>query len=340
MKAAFVTDVEKVEICDIDCPEIQPNEVLIKVRTAGVCGSDIHLFRGTHAFRKPPAILGHEVAGDVVKVGANVTKIKVGDRVTVEPHVGCGKCEFCHRELTNICDNKIAPGTPKWIGSFVEYFNAPEDKIYKVNDNVSYELATLIEPLAVAVHAMRRAAAERKDCVVILGAGTIGLLTLVVARELGYKKIICTDTVEDNCKMALKQGATAAFNPLTEDVPARVRELTNGRGADLAIIAAGADNILDQASQCVCKRGEIGLVAMITKKIPFYCYSVVFNEQTIYGSMTYESKDFKEAADMINNGLDLNDFITQKLPLEKTQEALDILSQKKEYVVKVIVEVA
>ena len=339
MKAAVVTEVEKVCIQDVERPVIKDNEVLIRVRTAGVCGSDLHLFRGTHAFRKPPAILGHEMAGDVVETGKNVRNIKVGDRVTVEPHIGCGSCEFCKRGYTNLCNNKVVPGTPKWVGSFVEYFNAPEDKVYKIKDNISYEMGTLIEPLAVAVHALRRAKADRKDCVVILGAGTIGLLALVVAREIGYKTIICTDTVEANCKMALKQGAAAALNPITDDVPAKVKEMTNGRGADLAIVAAGADNILDQASQCVCKRGEIGLIAMITKNIPFYCYSVVFNEQTLYGSMTYETKDFKEAADLINGGLDLKDFVTQELPFAETQEALDILSQKKQYVVKVIVKV-
>jgi L-iditol 2-dehydrogenase len=154
---------------------------------------------------------------------------------------------------------------------------------------------------------------------------------------MGYKTIVCTDTAPFNREMALKQGAKAALDPRTEDVTARVKELTGGRGADLAIVAAGADNILDQASACVRKRGEIGLVAMITKNIPFYCYSVVFNEQNLYGAMTYETRDFKKAADMVNGGLDLSSFVTQRLPLERTQDALDILSKKKENVVKVIV---
>jgi L-iditol 2-dehydrogenase len=339
MKAAVVTGTEIVSIQEVDRPVPRDDEVLIKVRTAGVCGSDLHLFHGTHAFRKPPAILGHEVAGDIVEAGKDVKKFRVGDQVTVEPHVGCGVCEFCKRDLLNLCTGKTAPGTPKWIGTFVEYFNAPEKTLYKLDEGVSYETGTLIEPLAVAVHALERAGVREKDCLVILGAGTIGLLTQVAAREMGYKTIVSTDTAPFNREMSLKLGAAASLDPLSEDVPARVKELTGGRGADLAVIAAGADDILDQASACVRRRGEIGLVAMITKKIPFYCYSVVFNEQNIYGAMTYETRDFKKAADMVNGGLDLAPFVTQKIPLDRSQEALDVLSQKKENVIKVIVTV-
>jgi L-iditol 2-dehydrogenase len=339
MKAAVVTATERVEIQNVQEPVLKEDEVLIQVKTVGVCGSDLHLFQGTHAFRKPPAILGHEVAGDIVRIGKDVTKFKVGDRVTVEPHLGCRACEFCEQELVNICLRKSAPGTPGWIGTFVEYFNAPEKTLYKLDDKVSYEEGTLIEPLAVAVHALARATVTARDGMVILGAGTIGMLALVVARKMGFKTVVCTDTAPFNRSMALKLGAAAALDPVSEDVAARVKELTGGRGADLALVCAGADGILDQASACVRKRGEIGLVAMITRKIPFYCYSMVFNEQTMYGAMTYETRDFAKAAEMVNGGLDLRDFVTQKLPLEKSQEALDILSRKQENVIKVIVTV-
>lgn len=338
MKAALVTDVEKVSIDEVERPQIKDDEVLIKTKTVGVCGSDLHLFRGTHAFRKPPAILGHEIAGDVVDIGKNVRHIKVGDRVTVEPQYGCGECEFCRQGLINLCAKKVVPGTAKWIGVFVQYFNAPEKTVYKLNNSVSYKMGTMIEPLAVAVRALRRATVKEKDCIVILGSGTIGLLCLVVAKQMGYKKIVCTDTAKFNLDMAIKHGATIAINPLQNDVVEAVKKLTEGRGADLALIAAGANNIIDQASACVRKRGEIGVIAMITEKVPFYSYQIVFNEQTMYGAMTYATSDFKEAAAMINGGLDLSDFVTQTMDLDHTQEGLDVLSQKKENVVKVMIE--
>jgi len=339
MKAAVVTDVKTVQVQDMAVPEIKDDEVLIEVRTVGVCGSDLHLFLGTHAFRKPPCVLGHEVAGSIVKLGKNVKGFAVGDRVTVEPHLGCGACEFCRSGLVNLCTAKAAPGTPGWTGTFVEYFNAPARTLYKLNDTVPFEIGTLIEPLAVAVHALSRAVAHDRDAIVILGTGTIGMLSLVVAREMGFKTIICTDTAPFNREMAVKLGATVALDPLNEDVAAKVKAMTGGRGADIALVCAGAPNILDQASQCVRKRGEIGLVAMITKPIPFYCYSIVFNEQTLYGAMTYETRDFVKAAKMVNEGLDLSAFVTQRFPLAQTQEALDTLLNKKGNVIKVIVDV-
>lgn len=338
MKAALVTDVEKVSIKEIEKPSIKEDEVLIRVRTVGVCGSDLHLFRGTHAFRKPPAILGHEIAGDVVEIGRGVRNIRPGDRVTVEPQYGCGECDFCRRGLVNLCSGKVVPGTARWVGAFVQYFNAPEKTVYKLDDTVSYAMGTMIEPLAVAVRALRRVTVKEKECVVILGAGTIGLLCLVVAKRLGYRKIVCTDTARFNLDMALSHGATLALDPQEADIADAVKKLTNGKGADLALVAAGAANILDQASACVRKHGEIGVIAMITEKIPFYSYRIVFHEQTMYGSMTYATSDFREAVEMVNGGLDLTDFITQTLDLEHTQEGLEILRGKKEEVVKVMIE--
>lgn len=340
MKSAFVTEVEKVEVKEIDKPAISDTEVLIQTKTVGICGSDLHLFRGTHPFRHAPAILGHEIAGEVVEVGKKVTKFKVGDRVTVEPQVGCGECEMCRRGYISLCSEKKVPGTPRWIGAFSEYFNAEEAVTYRLADETSYEMGTLAEPLAVAVHTLNHAKCQ-SGSLVILGAGTIGQLLLAFAKIKGYDPIIVTDTAAFNREFALSHGAAAALDPLADDIPAEVKRLT-GKGADLAIVAAGADNILDQACGCVHKCGEIGIVAMITKVIPFYCYSVVFNEIRTYGAMCYEPKDFAEAVDLINSKkLDLKDYVTQIMEgIDKTQEGLDILSQKKENVVKVLIRVS
>lgn len=340
MKAAFVTDIEKVEIREIDKPVITDTEVLIKAKTVGVCGSDLHLFRGTHPFRHAPAILGHEIAGEVVEVGSKVTKFKPGDRVTVEPQVGCGTCEMCAKGYVNLCGSKKVPGTPKWIGAFAEYFNAEEHTVYKLADSVSYETGTLTEPLAVAVHTVDHAA-TKSGSMVILGAGTIGQLVLAVAKARGFDPVIVSDTAPFNREFSLKHGAAGAFDPLHDDIPAKVKELTGGKGADICIVAAGADNILDQACDCVHKCGEIGIVAMITKKIPFYSYATVFNELSIYGAMTYEPKDFAAAMELINGGLAIGDFVTQVMEgIEDTQRGLDILSQKKEDVVKVLIRIS
>ena len=339
MKAALVTGLEQVSIQDIPKPAINDDEVLIKTKMVGVCGSDLHLFKGTHAFRKPPAILGHEITGDIIEVGKTVKNLKIGDRVTVEPQYACGECEFCRDGLINLCNSKVVPGTPKWIGVFAEYFNAPAKTVYKLADKVDYKMGTMIEPLAVAIRALRKVTVKEKDTMVILGSGTIGLLILIAAKKMGYKNVICTDTADFNLQMAQKHGASITINPKTENVEEIVKKATDGRGADIAFIVAGAPNILDQATACVRKRGEIGIVAMITENIPFYSYRIVFNEQTMFGAMTYATRDFKEAVDMVNNGLDLSDLVTQTMDLEHTQEGLDVLSRKQENVVKVMIEI-
>lgn len=340
MKAAVCTDVEKVEIHDIPRPVISDTQVLIKTKTVGVCGSDLHLFRGTHPFRHAPAILGHEIAGEVVEVGKNVTKIKVGDRVTVEPQVGCGHCEFCKKGLVSLCKNKKVPGTPNWIGAFAEYFPAEENITYKLVDTTTYELGTLAEPFAVAIHAVNHAQHKDGACVV-LGGGTIGQLVVAAAHAKGYKPIIVTDTQEFNRDFALQHGADYAFNPLSDNVEEEVKKLTNGDGADITFVCAQAPGIFDQACSCVKKTGEVCLIAMLVKKDLFYAYSIVLNELHVYGSMCYEPRDFKEAIDLINNGLPLKDYITQEFEgLEQTQAALDTLSQKKENCVKVEIRVS
>ncbi|MGE4485710.1 MAG: zinc-binding dehydrogenase [Oscillospiraceae bacterium] len=336
MKVAMVTEPYKVEIREHPIPRMGDGEVLIKVKIAGVCGSDLHLFKGTHPFRQPPAVLGHELAGDIISVGKNVTRFAPGDRVTVLPHVECNACEFCKEDLQNLCTSKIVPGTPKWCGTFAEYFVAPEQTVFKIADGISYEMGALVEPLAVAVHAMRRIDEPKRDSIAILGTGTIGLLCLIVAREMGYKKIYCTDPAPFNREMAIKHGAALAVDPISED-PVKVITEANGRGVDVTLVAAGAPNIIDQASSMTKRRGEVCLVAMITREIPVYTYGFVFNEQRLIGAMTYQNRDFKEAMDMVNGGLDLSLCVTQQLPFSETQKGLDMLDQKKGDIVKIMV---
>ena len=339
MKVASVVDTKKVSVHQAEVPEIADDEVLIQVAYAGICGSDIHLFIGSHAFRKPPAILGHEMSGKIVKIGRQVVKFAVGDHVTVEPHVGCGQCQFCKEDLVNICTNKKVPGTPEWVGTFAQYFNAPESILYKLADKVSFEMGVLVEPLAVAIHAMNRITNQDKGVIAILGAGTIGLLIQVVAREWGYEKVITTDPAPFNRQLSIQFGAIASLDPLTEDVTAYINNLTEHKGVDVTMISAGSDNILDQACELTKKRGEIGIVSMITKKIPFYSYAPVFKEQTIFGCMTYETKDFVQATDMINKGLDLSALVTHTFDLDETEKGLHVLNDKKENVGKILIKI-
>ncbi len=335
MRVAVVTEPYKVEIQQRPVPACGPGDVLIQTVCAGVCGSDLHLFKGTHPFRQPPAVLGHEIAGEVVRVGAAVQNIRPGDRVTVLPHVPCDACEFCKLGKQNLCTAKRVPGTPAWCGTFAEYFVAPERCVFRINDGVSYELGILAEPLAVAVHAVNQIKMPAAS-IAILGTGTIGLLCAIVAREKGFKCIYCTDTAPFNLSAARAQGAQLALNPVTDDVPGIIRA-HNGGGVDVTLVCAGAPGIIDQASEITKRLGQIVLVAMITEKIPVYTYSFVFDERTLTGAMTYQDKDFEEAMGMINSGLDLSFCVTQRLPFDKTGDGLSMLDRKEADVIKILV---
>ena len=337
MRVAVVTEPYKVEILEMPVPEIKEHDVLIQTVVAGICGSDLHLFKGTHAFRKPPAPLGHEIAGVVKEVGSAVKHIKVGDRVTVEPQVGCGQCEYCQSGRANLCEHKMVPGTPSWGGTFAEYFVAPEQTIYRLGDSIDFETGALVEPLAVAVQAMNTYSGKSKDSIAILGCGTIGLLTLAVAKKRGFQRIYCTDPAPFNRKLAIQMGADAAYDPITCDAVQEIRKGNGDKGVTLCVIAAGAANIVDQASALTKKQGQIVLVSMITKPIPIYTYSLVFNEQRLKGSMTYTSQAFEEACRLVNEGIDIHPVITHNLPMEKTMYGLNVLDTKKEDAGKILI---
>lgn len=330
---------QRVEIREIPEPKLGSKDVLLKVRAAGICGSDLHLYRGQHAFRKLPAILGHEVAGEVIRVGPEVKQVKPGMAVTVLPQIGCGHCPACQEGYPNVCPNKTVPGTPAWQGTFAEYFAAPEDAVFPLPPGVGFVEGALTEPLAVAVHVVRRLEVQRGQSMAILGSGTIGLLILNVAKQLGIDTIVATDALDYNLAVAKKLGATATVNVLKDDLERVVNQLTDGWGVRSVVIATGAPNIIDQATAITARRGRICLVGMISKPILVQTYNFVAKEITFVGSQTYTANDFKTAIDLLaQRAVNTELLITNIVPFAATAEAMDALDQRKENLIKVIVQ--
>ncbi len=330
--------VQKIELTEIPEPTPKANEVKIKVYSAGICGSELHAFKGTHPFRHPPAILGHEMAGEVVEVGAKVENFAVGDRVTVEPQINCGKCEYCLTGYQNLCLNKVVLGTEPWVGAYAEYIVAPEQVTYKIPDSISYDEAVMIEPLAVGVHAIREAKTKIGDSTMIIGGGTIGLCCLVAARASGATNNIVTDTVDFNLRMAKKLGAAGAINVRQDDPKAIVMELTRGKGVDTAFVAVGYAPVVNQALSSVKRLGEVVLIGLLEGKVtldePFL---IVGGERVIRGSQMYTRTDIQIAIDLIGSGLvDARPFITQRMPMSEVQKGFEIVDTKSEDVVKVV----
>lgn len=340
MKAVYVEEPFKTVVKQIPKPIIGENEVLIKVRCAGVCGSDLHVYRGAHAFRKPPVILGHEMSGVIEEIGGKVTKFKIGDRVTVMPQISCGKCNACISGYPNICSNKKVPGVGDWIGTFGEYFNAPEDIVVKLPENVDFDEGAMAEPLAVAIHVLKSIDKRNRNHLIILGSGTIGLLIMAVAPFFGFNKILTTDILDYNLKMAQRLGATRTVNVLKENYMDIVKETFEGKKADAVIIAAGGPNILDQAIESVNAKGIIVYLAMITKPVTFHSYPIVYQELMIKGSQTYTIKDFMDAVDIIaEKKINFKDLITHRYDIDDVEFAMELVDKKLEDSVKVMLHV-
>ncbi len=337
MKAALLIAPFTLDIREIDKPKPKPEEVLIKMKTTGICGSDLHAYRGTHPFRKPPVVLGHELAGEVEQVGMRVKTIEVGDVVTVEPWIYCGKCPYCLEERYNLCVDKRGMGTSEWQGSFAEYVVAPEDTVCKLPEGMSYEEGALIEPLAVGVHIVQEAKLNLGESVVIFGAGTIGLATLSCLIVAGITRIIVTDVEDFNLKLASQIGATHIVNIRKESLGKVVNEVTGGKGVDLAIVAAGVESLVGDATKVIRGRGRVIVPAIFSEYVKVDMFPVMCGEKHIQGAMTYTGKNFATAINLLAlSKISIKPLITHRIPLDGAGRAFNILDKKKEKVIKIL----
>lgn len=340
MRAAVIDKPFSVELQEVGIPVItQANEVKVKVMVTGICGSEIHAYHGTHPFRVPPVISGHELAGVVIEKGPGVKNVSVGDRVTVEPHYGCGSCSSCQTGDYNLCKEKKVLGTQEWIGSFGEFIVVPEHTIVKLPDNVSYEQGALIEPLAVGIHAVKKAGVGLGSKVAILGAGPIGLGLLLATKYSGATAIFISDALEFNLEIAKKLGSTLTINPLHEDTAERILEETNGVGVDTVFIAVGVQSVLDDSFKMVKRGGTVSEVALFGKKPEIDISSIQSKEIQLIGSNMNVREDFEIAAEIIaSQRFDTTLFISKVMPIEDVRNAIKIVDEKLEDVVKVMLQ--
>ena len=212
MKALLLTQYKQLEVADVPPPDIGPDDVLVRVRACGICGSDIHGYDGSSGRRIPPLVMGHEAAGEVAEVGASVTGLRVGMPVTFDSMVSCGRCHFCRRGQTNLCDNRRVLGVScaeyRRHGAFAEYVAVPQHIVFPLPETLSPEQAAMVEPVSVAVHAANRTPVRLDDSAVVVGTGMIGLLVVQTLRLRGCGKIMAVDLDEDKLKLARQLART------------------------------------------------------------------------------------------------------------------------------------
>ena len=324
MKALLLTEYKHLELTDIPTPEIGPDDVLVRVKACGICGSDVHGWDGSSGRRIPPLVMGHEAAGVIAAVGDNVTEFSEGDRVTFDSMVSCGKCHFCREGRPNLCDHRMVLGVScgdyRRYGAFAEYVSVPARITFKIPDELPFEHAALIEAVSVAVHAANRTPVKMGDTAVVIGSGMIGLLVIQTIRLAGCSKVIAVDLSDEKLQVAKKFGADVTLNAAKDDVVAKVRELTDGRGADVALEVVGATATVQSAIDCTRKGGSVTLVGNLAPTVEFPLQSVVTREINVFGSCA-SSREYPACIDLLARGaIRVEEMISAKAPLEDGPE--------------------
>ena len=339
MRAGYMPAIRQAEFRD-DMPEPmieKADDVKIKIVNCGICGSEVHAYHGLHPFRIPPIVSGHEVAGDVVEVGPGATKFKVGDRVTVEPHYGCGHCWYCKHGLYNVCPDKKVLGAGGWSGGLGEYIVTPEQTVVKLPDTLSYEEGALIEPVANGMYAVRHSNITPETNIVVIGCGPIGIGDFLCARLWNPKSILMVDVSDFNLQKAREMGAELTCNSRRENLAERVMELTDGVGADLVFLAFGDATTIQQAFEITRRGGQIAQHALMEDGIAFPYRVHQQHELDFKAYNMYTFEDFELIARAIHEGkMDLSHFVTQRYPIEQFPEAIEMADKRPEPVLKVM----
>ena len=344
MKAAMLRGLNDFRIEEIDRPVPGPGEVLVKVMAAGICGSDIHKMQ-TEWTRAIPMVLGHEFAGEIVEVGPGVTSHAVGERMCAAHLVPCGHCERCREGRYSLCeDYKLFGG--HLFGGFEQYVIVPEGNVVPIGDNVSYEEAAMVEPLAVAAHGVMGLRPRLGDTVAVFGLGTIGVLTVQLLRLAGAGRIIGIDIDPVKLEAARAYGVTDTVDPAAGDVEAQVMELTGGRGVDIAIECAGSPVCEEQALLITAKGGTVAYQGIAYRDVTLSrrAFENIFRrEYTIRGfwnsySAPFPGREWTHSAQLIDEGrVRLTDLITHRYDLDDIQEAFDLAVHRKEPYGKIMI---
>lgn len=321
MKALMYNGALDIGIIDMEKPKPAFGEVCIKVKAVSICGSDLSGYKGKNPMRVAPLVMGHEFAGDIVELGEGVTNLKVGMRVTANPHANCGQCQDCVSGRTHLCNFRKTTGTTMATGSthgaMAEYVCLQERLVIVLPDEVSYDEAALIEPLAVSLRGAKKAGNIKGQCVAVIGAGPIGLLAVQCLKGLGAKTVIATDIIDERLAVACKCGADVVVNSKKDDLLKQVKEMTAGVGVDAVLDAVGIRESIQQAIEMIRNGGNIVCVGMASPVIEFDLKKVICHEINLLGSYCYID-EMGEAVGMMQKGqIKVKDLITKVVPLEK-----------------------
>ncbi|MEP7284988.1 MAG: alcohol dehydrogenase catalytic domain-containing protein [Chloroflexota bacterium] len=315
-------------------------QVRLKIETCGVCGSDIHAYYGEHPYIQCPIAPGHEFAGRIDMLGSDVTGWQIGQAVLTEPSLVCGQCENCRNGKYNICDNLKVIGCQS-DGGFAEYLVVPANKLIEMSAGMTFEQGSFVEPLAVGVHGLREAPINADSRLLILGAGTIGLMHLLTAHAWGIKDITITDTIQSKLDLALELGATHAVNVKQTPLADFCSDLYGAeRIFDVAIECVGVGGTVRDGMLALKKGGTMVVVGVFPHEVPVNMGLVQDRELKLRGSLMYRMEDFIEARDLIASGrAPIDTLITARYPLDQIAAAMTAIDEHPERNIKTMIHI-
>jgi len=339
MKAACLFGEGDLRLIEKDVPKISEDEVLIKVGACGVCGTDLHFYKGEWKVN-PPIVLGHEFSGTVIQTGSRVNTVRTGDRVVAEPNILCGKCKYCRMSERNFfCENIQAIGVTV-DGAFAEYVKAPERNVYRVPSGMTLEEAALIEPLACVIRGLDNVKIPVASNVAIVGAGPIGLLMIQMVKHYGAASIIALDLVEERLRLAEELGATRVVNIGKEDPEKAVLEATEGVGADVSIECVGSSSAVEEAFRLTRRGGRLLIFGVAPENDVWHVkpFEIYDKEISIFAS--YRSPyTFQRAVNIASSGrLKLKPLITHIHGLDEIVEVFNGLASRRKRAIKVLIK--
>lgn len=339
MRQQVMTAPKAIAFRDIPIPEPGENQVLVKIKKIGVCGSDIHVYHGTHPFTSYPVTQGHELSAQIVGLGKQVTGFTVGQKVTIEPQVYCGKCYPCTHGKYNLCENLKVMGF-QTTGTASEYFAVDASKVTPLPENLTYNEGAMIEPLAVTVHAARRFADMNGAKVAILGAGPIGILLAQSCKALGAEKVLITDISDYRLELAKQVGTDFTANTGKENFGKALIGAFGPDKADVIYDCAGNDTTMDQAIQCARKGSTIILVAVFGKRANVDLAVLNDHELDLNTTMMYRHEDYVDAIRLVSEGkIQLKPLMSKHFAFEDYLAAYEYIDANRERTMKVLIDV-
>jgi len=342
MRAVVLTAPRQMHLEERPVPTIADDEVLVRVEAVGVCGSDVHYWRDGRIGDRvvtQPLVLGHEFAGRVAEVGSAVRGWRPGDRVAVDPTVPCGRCHFCRQGLVHVCPQVNFSGTPPTDGGYAEFFAAGPANLHRLPGEVSFAEGAMVEPLAVAVHAVGLARIQPGESAVVLGAGCIGLTVLQVARDRGAQVVLLSEPLPARRALAGKLGAEEVIDPQVSDPVERARELTDGLGPDVVFECAGALETPQHALDICRARGRVVWVGIPPgDTVPLNIHEARRKELSILMARRFLAT-YPQAIEMVGSGrVDVASLVTHRFGLAETEAAFVLVDTYGDGVVKALIE--